>query len=82
MRESKRVRATLQRVPFPGEPGKYLPGPSRAMDPVTKKLRIVAPAQPMRVPWVAYWRQREADGLVEIVPDVALDQSQPAQGEE
>ncbi len=66
MRESKRVRATLQRVPFQGEPGRFLPGPVRELNKTTGKLEIVGPAPWMPVPWTAYWRQRLIDGLIEL----------------
>ena len=65
MRETKRVRATLQRVPFQGEK-RFLPGPVRELNKASGKLEIVGPAPWMPVPWTAYWRQRLIDGLIEL----------------
>jgi hypothetical protein len=67
MRETKRVRATLQRVPFPGQPSKYLPGPRKEVDPDTGDVRVV-PGTPMSVPWTPYWRQRLEQKLIELAP--------------
>lgn len=71
MRKTKRVRATIQRVPFHGQPNRYLPGPAREVIKDTGKLEIVGPGPSMPVPWTPYWRQRLADGLIELVEPAA-----------
>jgi hypothetical protein len=65
MREQRRVRSTGPRVPFPGEPGKYLPGVTKKVDPTTGQTTTV-PGSALVVPWTAYWRSRESDGFIEL----------------
>lgn len=61
MRETKRVRATGPRVPFPAEKGKYLPAKPKDGE-----------ASTMSVPWSPYWRRRLEQGFIEIVEREAV----------
>jgi hypothetical protein len=75
MREMKRVRATQQRVPFPGG-GEHLPGPRKEVDPDTGEVKVI-PGASMPVPWVPYWRTRLEQGLIEFVADEPAEVLEP-----
>jgi hypothetical protein len=64
MRETKRVRATGPRVPFPGQPGKFLESTKRRVD---GKV-VYTPGAWVPVPWTSYWRKRFEDGFIEVQP--------------